>query len=90
MKPNIRPARCPFCEHTGAVPRDLPTTQLVRCSACGARLLVQNIIGPDPCRPKVLSRERQAKNAAAKEVLERYRTPLNDSLEDLWPKKPAQ
>jgi hypothetical protein len=80
-----RLARCPNCGHTGAVPRDVPTTAKVRCTACGERSLVRHIVGERPCRRRRPSPEAVQRATAAREIIERLGAPaLDDDISGLW------
>lgn len=80
-----RIARCPACGHAGSIPRDLPTTARLRCSACGTAALARQAVGDRPARFHHRSATRRAKESAAADVLARYGDPeLNDSIDDLF------
>lgn len=81
----LRLARCPACGHEGGIPRDVPTTQRLRCSACGEKFLARNAIGERPCPLRRPSRETAVKSAAAREIIERYGDhALDDPIDDLF------
>lgn len=85
MRYPLRPAVCPLCEHTGAIPANTPTTAKLRCAACGARSLVRHCVGDRPCRRREPSPAKKAQQAAAREVVARLgNDPLDDGVGDLW------
>jgi|SRR5581483_2234354 len=87
MRYPVRLARCQVCGHEGGVPRDLPTTARLKCSACGSTSLVRECIGERPVRRRVPSPEAAMRRRAAREVLERHAASaaLDDRVDDLWP-----
>lgn len=81
----MRPARCPACGHTGAVPRSLPTTATLRCVACGTRALARQCIGERPARFRHRNSAQAEKERRAREVIERLKAhDLDDQVDDLF------
>ena len=78
----VRVVCCPQCQHKGLIAATVPTTAKIRCTACGERWLVREATGAHPCRSKRAAK--QAKSAAAKEVLQRYGELPDDGVTDLW------
>ena len=82
---DFRLARCPQCQHEGAIPRAVETTARLRCRTCGEISLVRECDGPRPTKHRKPSRAAANKAAAVKDVLTRYGDPeLDDPLDDLW------
>jgi hypothetical protein len=80
----MRPATCPVCSHVGAVSRRAPGSQRLRCTQCGAHVLIRHCVGPRPTKYRKQTSEQRARSAAAREVLARYCVELDDGVTDLW------
>jgi hypothetical protein len=83
---DTREARCPACGHAGRITKTAPTTQKLRCRACGTIAQVRHCVGDSPCKWRPASSAAKAKEAAAKTVQQRYAAipDCGDSLGDLW------
>lgn len=86
MTERRRIVRCPRCQHEGAIAKSVPTTASLKCTACGAGMLVREATGERPCRWKDKPAVKDEKAARAADVLARY-APIpdgGDDLSDLW------
>lgn len=85
MKPALRPAHCPACEHVGAIPAGAPMSARLRCTACGTIATVRQSVGERPAGFHHGPSKQGARDAAISEVLSRYPRELDsDRLDDLW------
>ena len=78
---------CPRCQHSGTMPKTVPTIAKLKCQACGARMLLRHAIRGEngkPCRWRDPSQRSSsvAKSEAARAVLARV-SPIPEGGDDI-------